>query len=583
MKPIRPFLHSLRFKLFVSILLLMVPLIVIMQVKDVYSSYVIRNQVAQSNKNLLSLYMNQTDAYLVEVDAYLYNLSERNTDLLLLDAPTPDDSTQYLLARLRLFHDLKNEIEYYKMMDVLFIYSEPNDDFLMAGSSDYGSSFQERAAVQDEIRKLLQSSSGQGSFEKWQVWKAGNGSYYIYHLVRSNSVLVGAWVRADKLMRPFDLMDFGKEGGALLATNDLQPMQFADKVTSEGIDLHYDEESFQTTGHKQSYLIMGEASEKGDFSLLALVPESAILQKLPALQRISSLLTIGAVVFLVLLLLIMRKVFLLPLQRIISAMRKLRDEHWQSYLNPHASSTEFSVLNQTFNEMITEIRNLKINVYEEKLNHQQAELKHLQLQINPHFFLNSLNIIYNLATVRDFAVIQEMTKCLVGYFRFMFRSNTYMVTLKEELDHTRNYLRIQELRFPEHLTYRIEADDSVLSCGIPPLIIQTIVENSIKYGVTMDSVLRIDIAITREEKGQAAAETDRMIITIKDSGPGFAPEVLSALQGDEEAISGSGESVGIWNIKRRLRLLYKLRADIAFRNEPSGGAVVEVRIPRLDN
>ena len=574
MRQLRSLTNSLRFKLFATILLFMVPLIVVILVNDHYSVQVVRNQVAQSNKNLLSLYMNQIDSNLSDIDNYLFNLSERNTDLLQLEYPGNKGTNEYSLAKLRLYNDLKSEIEYYKTIDMFFLYSAANDDALLAGSSDYGSTFEERAAVQDEIRKLLASDLSAIDYEKWHVWNSGSG-YYLYHLVRTGNVYVGAWVSADKLMTPLHLMDFGEDGGALLATNELEPMQLADKVANEEIDLHYDPESFALAGRERSYLVMGEASAKGEFHLIALVPQSAILQKLPYLQRISSAITIGACGFLILFMFIMRKVFLLPIQRIISAMRKLKDGNWQAQVKPYSTSTEFEMMNATFNRMIGEIRDLKINVYEEKLNHQRAELKHLQLQINPHFFLNSLNIIYNLATVKDYAVIQEMTKCLVAYFRFMFRSNSYIVTLRDELAHTRNYLRIQQLRFPGHLSYRIEAPEELLDSGIPPLVIQTIVENSIKYAVNLDGMLEIAVRASAEE----GPEPGRLIIRIEDSGAGYPEEVLAKLESDEETISEEGENVGIWNVKRRLRLLYKRNADIRFFNAPEGGAAVEIRIP----
>ncbi len=112
------------------------------------------------------------------------------------------------------------------------------------------------------------------------------------------------------------------------------------------------------------------------------------------------------------------------------------------------------MVNHTFNGMMEQIQELRIHVYEEQLNKQKAELQHLQLQINPHFFMNSLNIIYNLALVKNYALIQEMAISLVQYFRYMFRSNLTFLPLKDELQHIRNYIRIQELRFLDSAGFR---------------------------------------------------------------------------------------------------------------------------------
>jgi len=239
-----------------------------------------------------------------------------------------------------------------------------------------------------------------------------------------------------------------------------------------------------------------------------------------------------------------------------------------------AVSDEFRLMNHTFNRMIEEIRHLKIDVYEEKLNHQKAELKQLQLQINPHFFLNSLNIIYNLATVRDYAIIQEMTKCLVAYFRFIFQSDAFYVLLRDELSHTRNYLRIQQLRFPQRLTFRIDVDDDALNCPIPPLVVQNVVENSIKHAFNLDDMLDIRIRVSAAGTGSER----RLLVRIADNGPGFPPEVLDLLRQDRDLVQDEGGRIGIWNLRRRLRLLYPSGYRLTFENGAEGGAVVTMEL-----
>jgi two-component system sensor histidine kinase YesM len=270
----------------------------------------------------------------------------------------------------------------------------------------------------------------------------------------------------------------------------------------------------------------------------------------------------------------MRKIFLEPINRIVSAMKKLRKGDLDERLPTYRNSTEFEVMNATFNHMISEIKDLKINVYEEKLNLQRAELKHLQLQINPHFFLNSLNIIYNLATVKEFSLIQEMSKCLANYFRFMFRSNSYFVSLEDEIKHTENYLRIQQLRFPETFLYFVEVPDELKKCNIPPLIIQTIAENSIKHAFNFDEQLEIHIKIKQDE------DSGLIHIKIKDTGDGFPEDVLYSLKKNESLTNSEGERIGIWNVKKRLTLLYGESSKIRFSNEQGKGATVQIWIPK---
>jgi Predicted signal transduction protein with a C-terminal ATPase domain len=565
---------SLRTKLTVAILLFSVPLVTLLWVLHLSAVDVVREQVARSSQKLLGLHMRALDADLEELDRFLYDLSVSNVDVQRMDRLREANEMEYDMARLRLFNTLKHSVENYRNTDIIFVLSERNNDVLMVGRTDYGSTFEERSNLRSEIQLMLDSGLQQSLAPDWRVWRSESGKFYVYRLVKTGSTCLGAWVRADKLIQPLELLDDGDKGIALLATLDMEPMQHADQVAAEGIDLNYDENTFLMSGDKASYLVLGERSEKGAFHLIAVIPESAILQQLPYLKRLAFIATVGACIFPLMLAWYLRKVFLLPILRLVSAMRRLSDGNWQTRLELGAASDEFRLMNNTFNRMIEEIRNLKIDVYEEKLNHQRAELKQLQLQINPHFFLNSLNIIYNLATVRDFAVIQEMTKCLVAYFRFIFQSDAFFVLLRDELAHTRNYLRIQQLRFPQRLTFRIEADEDALNSPIPPLVIQNVVENSIKHAVNLDDTLDIQIRVASVGKGSER----RLCVRIADNGPGFPPEVLGRLQQGRDLVQDEGERIGIWNLRHRLKLLYPAGYRLAFENGSEGGAVVTMEL-----
>jgi two-component system sensor histidine kinase YesM len=226
--------------------------------------------------------------------------------------------------------------------------------------------------------------------------------------------------------------------------------------------------------------------------------------------------------------------------------------------------------------MIGQVQELRINVYEEKLSKQKAELQHLQLQINPHFFMNALNIIYNLAHVRNHELIQEMSMSLVQYFRYMFRSNLTLVPLKDEIRHIRNYMRIQELRFPGKLSFRLSMPEYLKDTRIPPLIIQTFIENSIKHAITPDASIDINVCMELEE----VVDSEPLLkIRITDTGSGFSEEVLSEISKGNRIVDEHGEHIGIWNVKRRLGLLYGDAARLHISNHEPSGARVELVLP----
>ncbi|UQZ83345.1 Sensor histidine kinase YehU [Paenibacillus konkukensis] len=568
---------TLRFRIGLAFVAVCTPLMALMVYNSVYAGNVVREQVAQSTQNLVSLYMGQIDRSLEEADEYLYQMAAQETDFVILDQPDSYYSLRYQEAKIRLSNKISADINYYKTADMFFVYSDNNDDFFVGPKNDQ--TFEQRDQARILLTGLLKhrDKADTRCIQSWCVQRVQNG-YFLLHAVKVGNVYAGAWVNAKRLMIPLNLIDFGDTGLAVLVTSEQEPMDHNDFVRDKGIKFAQDEAPFSITGNKEAYLEVGEPSAKGEFRLVTLIPEKAIMEKLPIFQRIVLLVPIGFVFILLLLLFLVRKHILRPIYRMLTAMRRIKEGHWDAQIPHYPASGEFEVMNATFNEMVSQIQTLKISVYEEQLNHQRAELKHLQLQINPHFFLNSLNIIYHLAQARKYELIKEMSLSLVEYFRYMFRSNLSFVPLSDEIRHTCNYLTIQKMRFPGHLTYEVAAEPATDLVPVPPLIMQTFVENTIKHAVTMDEPIHIRVTVT----ANAAKEPERLFIRIEDTGKGFPPAVLSQLQSDQDLINEKGENIGIWNVRRRLELLYSSRAVIVFSNGKDGGATVDITLPIMN-
>ena len=158
----------------------------------------------------------------------------------------------------------------------------------------------------------------------------------------------------------------------------------------------------------------------------------------------------------------------------------------------------------------------------------------------------------------------------------MFKSNLSFVSLKDELKHIQNYIRIQELRFPKSLKYEINAPDYLLVKMIPPLIIHTFVEISMKYAVTLDEpvTLRIDIVYVENTDIEPCYK-----IVIRDTGKGYSQAVLDQLSSGNRVIDEQGDHIGIWNVQQRLKLLYKGRAKLTIGNVEPHGASAEIILP----
>jgi two-component system sensor histidine kinase YesM len=186
--------------------------------------------------------------------------------------------------------------------------------------------------------------------------------------------------------------------------------------------------------------------------------------------------------------------------------------------------------------------------------------------------MNSLNIVYNLAVLKDYQTLKKLALHLADYFRFTVHSNRPHITLDEELKHVANYMEIQRLRYPDNLVFEISVSDELKEAAIPPLSIQPFTENAVIHGFKNRNQpfhLYIQAHIIEHEGAREAR------ISIRDTGVGFSAEWLEKFAGtDWRTIQD--EHVGIWNVIRRLSIFTDDKASVILRNAESGAEVLIV-------
>lgn len=215
-------------------------------------------------------------------------------------------------------------------------------------------------------------------------------------------------------------------------------------------------------------------------------------------------------------------------------------------------------------------------LYANELNRQRIQMDYLQLQIKPHFYLNCLNFIYQMIELECYEDAKRMAAVTSDYLRYLFQSSMDFVEISSELEHVKNYLEIQKMRYHSAFTYYIEQDSETAQDRIVPLMIQTYVENSVKHTVSLDHPVEISILVCAERIGGERA----VHITISDTGNGFPGEVLRQLtENGELAQLEGGHRIGITNCLKRMRYFYGERGSIEFYNNPKGGAVVDMYLP----
>lgn len=268
----------------------------------------------------------------------------------------------------------------------------------------------------------------------------------------------------------------------------------------------------------------------------------------------------------------MKKEMVMPLRNLIYTMNRIKDGDWDATTSDNCRLEEICRVNETMEKMVAEIKKQRMLSYEYTIEKQQTQLRYLQLQLKPHFYLNGLKILNVLAMNGETEKIQDLIMNLSYHLRYLLQVEKELGMLESEISYVKNYEKLQQNMTgrPFLIEWKVQAD--VYAWQVPIFCIETFVENSFKHAKLGDAqkMLLIQISIC-----ELNTENDRFLdICVRDNGAGYDEEVLKEIN-DRAALESKG--IGINNIKRRCALLYGEKAEYGFYNE--NGAVSELIIP----
>ncbi len=239
---------------------------------------------------------------------------------------------------------------------------------------------------------------------------------------------------------------------------------------------------------------------------------------------------------------------------------------------------EVEHLSRSIQSMVSTMRHLMDDIMQQEEQKRRSELDVLQSQINPHFLYNTLDsVIWMTENGRTEDAVVMLTS-LARFFRISLSRGSNIITVAEELEHARNYLTIQKMRYKNKFSADISAEDGVEELYTIKLIVQPILENAIYHGMDYaDGDGRICVLAFREG--------DDVIIEVADNGPGMPEEVVARLLdagGAYAAMGSRGSGIGFRNVHRRIRLAFGQKYGLTILSEPDDGTVVRIRLPALD-
>ena len=260
------------------------------------------------------------------------------------------------------------------------------------------------------------------------------------------------------------------------------------------------------------------------------------------------------------------RLWIKPLRDLQATILKVGSGHSDLRAN-ETGSPELVDLARQFNIMLDRIDQLMIAVKEEEQNVRKYELQALSSQINPHFLYNTLDTIVWMAEFNDSKRVVEVTKSLAKYFRLALNQGHEQISLKDEIDHVRQYLFIQKQRYGEKSQYEIKELKQYDDYKIPKLILQPLVENAIYHGIkemNRQGMIRVSVA-----------ENDtQLIVSIYDNGRGFvASETTNAT-----LVRLGG--VGLKNVNQRLQLQFGKSYHMEIKSEENTYTEIRLYFPK---
>lgn len=257
------------------------------------------------------------------------------------------------------------------------------------------------------------------------------------------------------------------------------------------------------------------------------------------------------------------------LYKIIKAFEKVKEGNLNTYIET-SSNDEFSVIGESYNIMLDSLKEqIETNKEMGKLV-SSSQSKQLESQFNPHFLYNTLENIRFMCKL-DPPSASKMIFNLSTLLRYSLSNTREEVTVKEDVQYTQNYMSILKYRFNQRFHYTMNIHTEVMSCIIPKLVIQPMIENSIKYGFEGKDHLTIEIS--------AFLEDNNFVLICWDDGAGMNEETLQDIKQLLIQKANKSNHFGLFNIHRRVQLRYGEEYGIQIESKQGVGTYLKVVLP----
>lgn len=521
----------------------------------------VERQVSLETENVLRLYMSQLDDSLKRINIRMYMLAHSDADFSYLndkEIAGADEYYRQMQSVVSLGNTMDDILDDHTLIGGIFAWFPKKGYYVGKGGST-----QQSEAVRDYV---LEVAGGQR--EDYGAWSMvmTEGEPFLLLISSRRQAYYGAWVSLHALGDAMGLFDDG-DSAFQAFTDGTGTVYEASQNGVQNLNINASSQRYDGA----NCTLIKAASAYSDLYCVRLLSNGQITEALPVAIRVLQILSVVSVLIIPVIVIAMRRWVVRPVGLLTEAMEKIEQGDMNYRIPDSSVGSEFDRINGHFNHMMDEVSELKISMYEQQIKSEKIRLGFLSQQIQPHFILNTLNILYSYEP-EEYLLSRKMILCLSKYFRYVVKANSDFVELGQELKHIRNYFEIQQARFLHAFRATVEYDEELADCLIPPLIVQNFTENAIKHSFIPGQIIEITV--------RAWTERERLHVSITDTGIGIPDEVLERIgefRKNREFRADLG--VGIQNSIDRLEILYGGEASLDITRQSPRGTQFEIELP----
>ncbi|ALD67544.1 histidine kinase [Streptococcus mitis] len=532
--------HSIHFFFKLLLVLLLINILINIAMSNITRNF-IKNQNIVHLRSSIEIYADSVNEKLHSVERFMYSTITHNESLEKLNHVQTFLEYQENLKKVQTSF---TEFEYQNETHMTFLLETDSTDHFINVSNLY-IPYEDYLLLKSNLKSLRSDISDR----KWKNVTTKN-SEYLVKSVHYEGKIIYAVISSEDILKPLNKLNIGNNGKlSLKEPNNIPSANYLIHAQNEKTHLPFD-----------IYVLVDYAEVFRNITLL-----EVFLSAVPIIITILSIIII----------LYIRQWMIKPITRLTERLSQFGGSIPPSEFFISEGILEIDKANDKLNKVIFDMQELKIREYHSQLELKKIELNYLKNQIRPHFYLNMLSMIHSMLQTKNYKEIEELTILTSNYLRHLFMANQDFSELKDEVQHIRDYLEIQRIRYGNSIYFSLDYNDDLQNTLVPSLLLQTFIENTIKHGFSFQDLFTILLSIKKVK----TENSDYIQICIEDNGPGFSEEILSKLNQKQSLITEDGHHIGITNTIERLNLLYPNDYTITFKNNEEGGAKILLLIP----